>query len=124
SADVTVTPREDLEASVPTGAVRTLPASLAERLSALDGVASAHPDVEADNITVVDEDDRSGGSTTGAPTLAVDWHVSEQTVVGLTSGSAPRGPGPAVLDANTADSKDVGTGATLTGQAPPGAARA
>ncbi|HEX5569073.1 MAG TPA: ABC transporter permease, partial [Streptomyces sp.] len=54
SADVTVTPREDLEASVPTGAVRTLPASLAERLSALDGVASGHPDVEADNITVVD----------------------------------------------------------------------
>ncbi|MFE1843646.1 ABC transporter permease [Streptomyces sp. NPDC059515] len=123
SADVTVTPREDLEASVPTGAVRTLPASLAERLSALDGVASAHPDVEADNITVVDEDDRSVGSTTGAPTLAVDWHVSEQSVVELTSGSAPRGPGRAVLDADTADSKDVGIGDTLTVQAQPGSFR-
>ncbi|WP_432053622.1 FtsX-like permease family protein [Streptomyces sp. bgisy022] len=123
SADVTVTPREDLESSVPTGALRTLPASLAERLSRLDGVAAAHPDVEAGNVTVVDADNRSLGSTTGAPTLAVDWHLSEHSVVELTSGRAPSGPGQAVLDADTADAKDVGIGDTLTIQAGPGSFR-
>ncbi|MEU3949246.1 ABC transporter permease [Streptomyces sp. NPDC029526] len=123
SADVTVTPREDLESSVPTGALRTLPASLAERLSRVDGVAAGHADVEAGNITVVDAGNRSLGSTTGAPTLAVDWHLSEHSVVELTSGRAPRGPGQAVLDADTADAKGVEIGDTLTIQARPGSFR-
>ncbi|GAA1414671.1 hypothetical protein GCM10009601_02850 [Streptomyces thermospinosisporus] len=31
----------------------------------------------------------------GAPTLAVDWYADERSVVKLTSGRAPRGPGSA-----------------------------
>ncbi|GAA1414675.1 hypothetical protein GCM10009601_02860 [Streptomyces thermospinosisporus] len=42
SADVTVLPKEDLESSVPTGAVQTLPASVAERLTGVEGVQAAH----------------------------------------------------------------------------------
>ncbi|OKK05492.1 ABC transporter permease [Streptomyces sp. CB02400] len=123
SADVTVAPPEDLESSVPTGAVRTVPASLAQELSRVDGVESARPDVEVDNITVVDSDNESVGPTTGAPTLAVDWYVSERSVVELTSGRTPRGDGEAVLDADTADVKDVGIGDTLSVQAQPGTFR-
>ncbi|MGW4024593.1 ABC transporter permease [Streptomyces sp. NPDC005009] len=123
SADVTVAPTEDLESSVPTGAVPTVPASLAQELSRVDGVESAHPDVEVDNITVVDGDNESVGPTTGAPTLAVDWHVTERSVVELTSGRTPRGDGEAVLDADTADVKDVGIGDTLSVQAQPGTFR-
>ncbi|KES05885.1 membrane protein [Streptomyces toyocaensis] len=123
SADVTVAPREDLESSVPTGAVRTVPASLAERLAGVEGVEAAHPDVEVDNVTVVDSGNESVGPTTGAPTLAVDWHVTERSVVELTSGSAPRGAGEAVLDADTADSRGVEIGDTLSVQARPGTFR-
>ncbi|MFJ5560587.1 FtsX-like permease family protein [Streptomyces sp. NPDC093250] len=123
SADATVAPREDLESSVPTGAVATVPASLAERLTRVEGVESAHPDVEVDNITVVDSDNESVGPTTGAPTLAVDWHVTERSVVELTSGRVPRGTGEAVLDADTADTKGVEIGDTLSMQAQPGTFR-
>ncbi|MFF5800225.1 ABC transporter permease [Streptomyces albogriseolus] len=123
SADVTVQPREDLEASVPTGAVATVPAGLARRLSGVEGVASAHPDVEVENVTVVDDRNESVGPTTGAPTLAVDWHVTERSVVELTSGRTPRGDGEAVLDADTADAKGVRVGDTLTVQAQPGSFR-
>ncbi len=120
SADVTVQPRDDLEAAVPTGAVATVPAGLARQLGGVQGVASAHPDVEVENVTVVDDRNESVGPTTGAPTLAVDWHVTERSVVELTSGRTPRGDGEAVLDADTADAKDVEIGDTLTVQAQPG----
>lgn len=123
SADVTVAPREDLESAVPTGAVQTLPAALAGQLSRLEGVESAHSDVEVDNLMVVDADNEPVGPTTGAPTLAVDWHVTERSVVELTSGRAPRGGGEAVLDADTAEAKDVEIGDTLSVQAQPGTFR-
>ncbi len=123
SADVTVQPRDDLESAVPTGAVATVPAALARQLSGVEGVASAHPDVEVENVTVVDARNESVGPTTGAPTLAVDWHVTERSVVELTSGRTPRGDGEAVLDADTADAKGVEIGDTLTVQAQPGSFR-
>ncbi|CAL9387513.1 hypothetical protein SUDANB15_01178 [Streptomyces sp. enrichment culture] len=123
SADVTVSPRDDLESSVPTGAVQTVPASLAGRLARVTGVESAHPDVEVENITVVDGDNESVGPTTGAPTIAVDWYVSERSVVELTSGRTPRGDGEAVLDADTADARGVEIGDTLSVHARPGTFR-
>ncbi|MFD3826751.1 FtsX-like permease family protein [Streptomyces sp. NPDC058625] len=123
SADVTVSPPDGLEAAVPTGAVRTVPASLAERLAGIDGAESARPDVEVGNITVVDRDNEPVGPRTGASTRAVDWYAGERSVVELTSGRTPRGAGEAVLDADTADAKDVATGDTLSVQAQPGTFR-
>ncbi|MFG2133426.1 ABC transporter permease [Streptomyces sp. NPDC048751] len=120
SADVTVEPRQDLKSSVPTGAVQTLPASLAGRLARVDGVAAAHPDVGVQNITVVDSQNKSVGPTTGAPTIATDWNPTDRSPVSLTSGHAPRGAGEALLDADTADKKHLGIGDTLTVLAQPG----
>ncbi|MFF3332595.1 ABC transporter permease [Streptomyces sp. NPDC002888] len=120
SADVTIEPRQDLKSSVPTGAVQTLPASLTERLARVDGIASAHPDVGVENITVVDSENKSVGPTTGAPTIATDWNPTDRSPVRLTSGHAPRGGGEALLDADTADKKHVGIGDTLTVLAQPG----
>ncbi|MFD7705532.1 ABC transporter permease [Streptomyces sp. NPDC059785] len=120
SADVTVTPRDDLESQVPSGTTRTLPAALAERVARTEGVASAHADVSVENITVVDRDNDSVGPTTGAPTIASDWFVTDRSPVELTSGHAPHGPGEALLDADTARSKDVAMGDTLTVIARPG----
>ncbi|CAM5246539.1 ABC transporter permease [Streptomyces aurantiogriseus] len=120
SADVTVQPKEDLNASVPTGAVQTVPAALVDRVARVEGVASAHADVGVENITVVDIKNKSVGPTTGAPTIAADWYVTDRSSVELTSGAAPRGAGEAVLDADTADKKGVEIGDTLTVMAQPG----
>ncbi|WP_406010243.1 ABC transporter permease [Streptomyces sp. NBC_00637] len=120
SADVTVQPADDLDAAVPSGAVQTVPASLADELARVEGVASAHADVSVENITVVDGDNESVGPTTGAPTIATDWFVTDRSPVKLTSGHAPQGAGEAMLDADTADKKHVKIGDTLTVMAQPG----
>ncbi|WP_329214661.1 ABC transporter permease [Streptomyces sp. NBC_01485] len=120
AADVTVEPRDDLNSNVPSGAVQTVPASLAGRLADVDGVASAHPDVGVENITIVDSANRSVGPTTGAPTIATDWYLTDRSPVKLTSGHAPHGAGQAMLDADTADKKHVKIGDTLTVMAQPG----
>ncbi|GAV43665.1 ABC transporter permease [Streptomyces acidiscabies] len=120
SADVTVQPKDDLTSSVPTGAVQTLPAALEKRLAALPGVADTHAEVSVENATVVDAENESVGPTTGAPTLALDWHLTDRSPVKLTSGRPPRGAGEALLDADTADKKDVRIGDRLTVMAQPG----
>jgi putative ABC transport system permease protein len=47
--------------------------------------------VSVENITVVDSENKSVGPTTGAPTIATDWYVTDRSPVKLTSGHAPRG---------------------------------
>ncbi|GGS12148.1 membrane protein [Streptomyces aureoverticillatus] len=120
SADVTVAPKDDLDESVPTGRTPTLPADLAGRVAKVDGVAATHVDASVENITVVDRDNDPVGPTTGAPTIAVNWYESDRSPVELTSGRAPRGPGEALIDADTADKKDVAIGDTLSVLAAPG----
>ncbi|MEU5582454.1 ABC transporter permease [Streptomyces huasconensis] len=120
SADVTVGPKEDLKEAVPSGRTATVPASLRERVAKVEGVADAHVDASVDNITVVDGDNEPVGSTTGAPTVATNWYPTDRSPVELTLGHAPRGAGQAMLDADTADRKDVGLGDTLTVFARPG----
>ncbi len=120
SADVTVEPRDDLKSSVPTGAVQTVPASLAGKLSGLGGVSTARAEVGVENITVVDSKNKNVGPTTGAPTIATDWYPTDRSPVKLTSGHAPRGAHEALLDEDTADKKHVKIGDTLTVLAQPG----
>ncbi|PBC65271.1 hypothetical protein BKI49_04075 [Streptomyces sp. Tue6028] len=120
AADVTVEPKNDLDSQIPTGATQTVPASLADRLAKVDGVAATHVDAAVENATVVDADNKSVGPTTGAPTIVTNWEVTERSPVKLTSGHEPRGDGEALLDADTAEKKHVGVGDTLTVQAQPG----
>ncbi|MGW1503085.1 FtsX-like permease family protein [Streptomyces mirabilis] len=117
AADVTVSPKNDLKSRVATGATPTLPASLADRLAKVDGVAATHVDVSVENLTIVDRDNKSIGPTSGAPTIATNWQVTKRSPVKLTSGHAPRGAGEALLDADTAKRKHVAIGDTLTVQA-------
>ncbi|MEU3933270.1 FtsX-like permease family protein [Streptomyces sp. NPDC029044] len=120
AADVTVSPKEDLDEAVPSGRTATLPAALAERVRQIDGVAAARADVEVNGLTVVDEANEPVGPTTGAPTLGNAWNPNERSPVKLTSGHAPRGPAEALLDSETAGRKNVRIGDTLTVIAPPG----
>ncbi|MFE0131952.1 ABC transporter permease [Streptomyces sp. NPDC059037] len=120
SADVTVEPKEDLDEAIPSGQTPTIPASLADRVAKVDGVARTRIDAAVDNITVVDSENDSVGPTTGAPTIATNWLVTDRSPVELTSGHAPGGKDQALLDADTADKKDVEIGDTLTVLAAPG----
>ncbi|MFJ3824092.1 ABC transporter permease [Streptomyces nodosus] len=120
AADVTVSPREDLAAPLSSGVTPTVPASLAARVAAVDGVAAARVDVTVDNVTVVDRHRLPVGPTTGAPTIARNWYISGHSPVRLTSGHAPHGPGEAVLDADTAHHRQVRIGDPLTVLARPG----
>ncbi|MFD7445287.1 ABC transporter permease [Streptomyces sp. NPDC059909] len=120
SADVTVSPKEGLDEYVPSGVVRTVPASLAQRVRGIDGVAGAHVDAAVENVTVVDDRKEPVGPTTGAPTIAANWYVTDRSPVRLTSGHVPEGPAEAVVDKDTADKKDVRIGDTLTVVTQPG----
>ncbi|GAA2242603.1 ABC transporter permease [Streptomyces indiaensis] len=123
AADVTVSPKEELDEAVPSGRTATLPAALATRVRQVDGVAAARADVKVNGLTVVNEDNEPVGPTTGAPTIGNAWNPNERSPVRLDSGHAPRGPGQALLDAETAGRKDVRVGDTLTVIAPPGSFR-
>ncbi|MFE1287188.1 ABC transporter permease [Streptomyces sp. NPDC058751] len=120
AADVTVEPKNDLTSQLPTGATETVPASLADRLKGIDGVAATHVDASVENAPVVDSANKSVGPTTGAPTIVTNWEITERSPVKLTSGHEPRGGGEALLDADTADKKHLGIGDTVTVQAQPG----
>ncbi|QEU96462.1 ABC transporter permease [Streptomyces kanamyceticus] len=120
AADVTVSPKEDLDEAVPSGQTPTVPASLRQRVAKVPGVADAHVDASVRNITVVDRKNESVGPTTGAPTIAMNWYRTDRNPVELTSGHAPRGSGQAMIDADTADKKGVELGDTLTVLARPG----
>ncbi|MGC9542216.1 ABC transporter permease [Streptomyces sp. UG1] len=114
AADVTVTPKETLDETIPSGQTLTLPASLADRLARVDGVAAARAEVDVDGLTVADENRESVGPTTGAPTIGTAWNPTERSPVELTSGHAPKGDGQVMIDADTADDKDVAIGDRLT----------
>ncbi|MGV9571893.1 ROK family protein [Streptomyces nigra] len=114
AADVTVTPKESFDETIPSGRTPTLPAALAGRLARVDGVAAARAEVDVDGITVVDADRERVSPTSGAPTLAAVWNPTDRSPVELTSGHAPRGDGQVMLDADTADRTDVRVGDRLT----------
>ncbi|MEG8274709.1 ABC transporter permease [Streptomyces sp. AHA2] len=120
AADVTVSPRKDLDEAVPSGRTATLPASLAERVRRIDGVAAARADVEVSGLTVVDRDKEPVSPTTGAPALGNAWNPNERSPVELATGHAPRGPGQVLVDEETASRRNVRIGDTLTVIAPSG----
>ncbi|MEU3251104.1 ABC transporter permease [Streptomyces sp. NPDC006997] len=120
AADVTVSPKQDLDEAIPSGVTPTLPASVADRIAAVDGVADARPEVDVAGITVADADNESVGPTTGAPTLGLDWNPTERSPVELSSGRAPSGDGQVLLDSETADRRHIDIGDPLTVIARPG----
>ncbi|WP_327358169.1 ABC transporter permease [Streptomyces sp. NBC_01304] len=120
SADVAIGPKEGIKEQIPSGITPTVPASLAERVADVEGVARTEIDAGVENLTVVDSENEPVGSTTGAPTIATNWNVTERSPVKLTDGHEPRGEGEALLDADTADKKHVDIGDTLTVLAKPG----
>lgn len=70
--------------------------------------------MDVEGLTVADKNRKSVGPTTGAPTIGTAWNPTERSPVELTSGHAPKGDAQVLIDAETAESKDVRIGDRLT----------
>ncbi|MFF9146273.1 ABC transporter permease [Streptomyces sp. NPDC014861] len=115
ASDVTVSPKEaDPEDETPdTGRPEALPASVVADVRAVKGVAEAQGSVTSMGVTVVDENNKNVGPTSGAPTIAVNWSPYELRSVRLAEGREPRGPTDVVVDRGTADKHGLKVGAPL-----------
>ncbi|MEO3850523.1 FtsX-like permease family protein [Streptomyces sp. B8F3] len=122
AADVAVSPKEAFEQNrgFGSGLVPTLPASVADDVAKVPGVQDVHLDVEVENLTVTDAENEPIGRTTGPPTIATNWYVSDRSPVELSDGREPAGAGEALLDKDTADRKNVEIGDKLHVLAQPG----
>ncbi|GAA2127880.1 ABC transporter permease [Streptomyces synnematoformans] len=122
ASDVAVSPKEAFEQNrgFGSGLVPTLPASVSEDVAKVPGVQAVHLDVEVENLTITDAENEPIGRTTGPPTIASNWYVSDRSPVVLSEGREPAGAGEALLDKDTADRKDVEIGDTLNILAQPG----
>lgn len=120
AADVTIGAKEEKDAQE-TGKPETVPVSVIDEVKKVEGVKDAYIDAFSASITVVDSDNNSIGSDTGAPTIGGNWQdTNDRSVVELASGNVPRGPTDAVVDADTADKRKLKIGDKLRVLAVPG----
>ncbi|TDC15498.1 FtsX-like permease family protein [Streptomyces sp. 8K308] len=88
----------------------TVPASVVDEISSVDGVAEVTGNVAATTAVAVDADNENLGSTTGAPTIVTNWSDVELRTSEISEGQAPSGPGEVMVDADTADDKGIAVG--------------
>ncbi|QDQ11991.1 ABC transporter permease [Streptomyces spectabilis] len=116
SSDVTLTPKDAPDAGDEgprTGKPETLPAATVAQVKKADGVKSVEGAISSDSVTVVNSKNKDIGPSSGAPTLAGNWTKNDLRSMEITSGHAPRGPTEVMLDADTADKKDLKIGDEL-----------
>jgi putative ABC transport system permease protein len=113
TADVTVSAAksEQEDEGARSGRTEVLPASLRERIAAVDGVRTVDADVNVTTATVLK--DRTKLNPDGPPTIVANWARTELTPVDITSGVAPTGENQIMLDADTARKKNVALGDSL-----------
>ncbi|WP_035849992.1 ABC transporter permease [Kitasatospora azatica] len=115
AADVTVKPKQaftpEIEDRALSGEVPTLPVSVVAKVAAVPGVQAAHGQISLQNLTVVDQNNKPVGPTTGAPTLGQNWCDDPQ--VHLAQGHAPTKTGELVIDQASAQHKNIHLGDPL-----------
>ncbi|MDT0319652.1 ABC transporter permease [Streptomyces millisiae] len=92
------------------GVPDTVPASVVDEISSVDGVERVTGNVAATNAVAVDADNENLGPTTGAPTVVTNWSDVELRTSEIAEGQAPTGPGEVMVDADTADAKGIAIG--------------
>lgn len=123
SADVTVTPRTEVEAIrlIRAGRTPTLPTALVERVRGVEGVAAVHGEVVVRDVPIVDRDGDPVGVVSDPDTAVAGWCACAHAPVRLTSGHEPHGPNEAVLDAESARASRIRLGDRLRLRPPTGA---
>jgi putative ABC transport system permease protein len=89
-----------------------IPAALAERVAAVDGVQAVLAD-RSIPTTLATADGRLLAGPDGGPVVGHGWSSAALTPYGLAAGRAPSAPGEVVLDATLAAQGDVGVGAQV-----------
>jgi putative ABC transport system permease protein len=94
----------------------TVPASLVDEVTAVDGVRVAEGYVESTGPQLIDSDGKVYGSAGfGPPTLVYNWVEDDQLRTGvLTEGRGPESDGEIALDFESADGLEVEVGDTVT----------
>ncbi|MEV8099404.1 FtsX-like permease family protein [Kitasatospora sp. NPDC085879] len=107
--------KDDLDAGEERGGkVATVPVDTVQKLAGLPGVKTALGQVFVQSATLVDPaTNKSVGPTSGAPTLTGNWVDTPRNSVDITSGSAPKGAGQVMLDADTAKKAGLKLGSPL-----------
>ncbi|UFR04050.1 FtsX-like permease family protein [Streptomyces sp. Go40/10] len=106
SSDVQVSAKSSSdtgETTSRTGRPPVLPASVVGEIRRAQGVRSAEGTVFSTSVTVVDADKDKLSPSSGAPTIVGNWNGNDARTMEITSGTAPKGPGQVMIDADTAD---------------------
>ncbi|MEV1006765.1 ABC transporter permease [Streptomyces sp. NPDC049881] len=93
-----------------TGVPDSLPASVADEIADVEGVDRVTGVVVSTSAVAVDEDNENIGPTTGAPTIVSTWSDIELRSMEITEGGPPEGSGDIMIDADTAENRDLGIG--------------
>ncbi|MFI9614869.1 ABC transporter permease [Streptomyces sp. NPDC052023] len=106
ASDVTVSAKgssDTGETTAGNGKPPVMPASVVDAVGKADGVRSAQGTVFSTSVTVVDADKDSLSPTGGGPTIVGNWNANDARTMDITSGTAPKGAGQVMVDADTAD---------------------
>ncbi|MEU6556139.1 FtsX-like permease family protein [Streptomyces sp. NPDC046915] len=93
-----------------TGKPPVMPASVLGRIRHAQGVKAAEGTVFSTRATVVDAKKDNLSPSSGAPTIVGSWNDNDARTMKITSGTAPKGPGQIMIDADTADKHHLGLG--------------
>ena len=118
AADVNVEPRAAFETGMAgmdmNSASASLPASLVDQVTGVDGVAAAAGYVQASGVYVLDADGHVA-DTGGAPGIGISWTTDPQlNSASLVDGQAPTTSGQVAIDSGTADDLGYHVGEKIT----------
>ncbi|MBY8344850.1 ABC transporter permease [Streptomyces sp. KC 17012] len=116
SSDVTVSAKgasDSGETTSDNGRPPVMPASVLAKVRAAQGVKSAEGTVFSTSVTVVDHKKDNLSPTSGGPTIVGSWNGNDARTMKITSGTAPKGPGQVMVDADTADKHHLKLGDDL-----------
>ncbi|MFI1764328.1 ABC transporter permease [Streptomyces sp. NPDC020800] len=113
SSDVTVAAKgssDTGQTTSRTGRPPVMPASVVGEVRGAQGVRKAEGTVFSTSVTVVDHHLDKLSPSSGAPTIVGSWNGNDARTMKITSGSAPKGSGQIMVDADTADKHHIKLG--------------
>ncbi|WP_049580683.1 ABC transporter permease [Streptomyces sp. SBT349] len=93
-----------------TGRPETVPSTLVDEVSAVDGVEQVTGTVASTSAVVVDDQNENVSPSTGAPTIVTNWSEIELRSMEVVEGSPPEGRDQVMIDSQTAEDKNLALG--------------
>ncbi|NJP49939.1 ABC transporter permease [Streptomyces sp. SBST2-5] len=106
ASDVTISSKDSSntgETTSNTGKPPVMPGSVLSEVRKVEGVEDAEGTVFSTSVTVIDAEKKNLSPTSGAPTIVGSWNRTDARTMEITEGSAPKGAGQVMVDADTAD---------------------